>query len=308
MGKSLSAFWGSAWAVLEPPASTDHELPHQELTETGSTRQTSPVETPAPCMPGRRDCTSSWLKSYPKFSWFLSAKYYFQSCRAKEHFVESTETCFWNRRILQANVSTVQQHSATLCFASLGIPISGLSPAPERQWALPSATTGLSLLLNQLWVGLSSCSALQLLPASASSLWPFESYLGNPTFGKRLFKANSLHMINSSCRISKKPPSWLAKVTESQKLMAGTSNILQPCTKKWSKTKLACLEKIDVAEEKARSWVGTNWKTDRGAAVGESQELEKNGARPLAKATPDTEKQIYILTVSTARAPAGVTK
>lgn len=45
-----------------------------------------------------------------------------------------------------------------------------------------------------------------------------------------------------------------------------------------------------MAEEKARSWVGTNWQTDRGAAVDESQELERKRARPLATATPDTEK------------------
>lgn len=76
-------------------------------------------------------------------------------------------------------------------------------------------------------------------------------------------------MINSSCRPQKKPPSWLTKVTESQKFVADTSNTLQPSSKKNEvKQNWVCLEKIDVAEEKVRSWVGTNWKTDRGAAVG----------------------------------------
>lgn len=88
----------------------------------------------------------------------------------------------------------------------------GLRPVSQTHWALPPApcvTTGFSLLLKLLRDGLSSCSdpqlpSSQLLTASASSLWPFDGYLGNPKFSQSLFKANSIHMINSSCRPQKK--------------------------------------------------------------------------------------------------------
>lgn len=67
-----------------------------------------------------------------------------------------------------------------------------------------------SLTLKPFRDDLSSCNALQLpssqlVSAFASSLWPFDGYLGNPKFSKRLFKANSLHTINSSCRPQKTP-------------------------------------------------------------------------------------------------------
>lgn len=42
-------------------------------------------------------------------------------------------------------------------------------------------------------------------------------------------------MINSSCRPQKNPPSWLTKVTESQKFIANNSNTLQVSSKKKKK-------------------------------------------------------------------------
>lgn len=228
----LWVFWGPAWAALEPPATTEQKLPHQELTEAGSTRQTSPLDTLAPCMPGRRDWTSSWLETYAKFSWFSSAKYCFRSCRGKEHFVESTETCFWKGEYCK-QMSAWHNSTVPLCEFRYSEFLAWVQPLKHNGFSpVPCISTGLSLLLSLLSEGLSSCSALQLLPASASSLWPFGGYLGNPPFGKRLLKANGLHMINSSCRPQKTPPSWLTKVTESQKFMADTSNMLQPSSKR----------------------------------------------------------------------------
>lgn len=137
-----------------------------ELTETGSTRQTSPVETPA-CLGKGTVPAADWrlIQNYHGFFHPNSL------VRATENFVESTETCFWNRRILQVNVSTVP-----LCFASLGTPNFWPESSPSKTMGSPQCHVLLQVS-PYFWTHserlcppaeLSSCS--QLLPPASDLL------------------------------------------------------------------------------------------------------------------------------------------
>lgn len=190
------------------------------------------------------------------------------------------QTCFWNHRILQEKMSTVQWHAASLYIVSLEAPnfwleasLSNTLGSPQRH-VLPQVSPYFWNHSEMVCPSAVLCSALQLpsfqlLTASASSLWPFDGYLGNPKSSKRLFKANSLHMINSSCRPQKNPPSWLTKVTESQKFIANNSNTLQVSSKKKKEVKANPILSGEnrCSWRKARSWPDRNWITDGKAAL-----------------------------------------
>lgn len=114
VGKSLFVFWRSAWAALEPLATMDQELPHQELTEANFSFRDS-------CMPGRRDCTSSWLKIYPKFSWFLLVKYYSRLAVPRNILLKAQKLAFEIGEYCK-QMSAWCNSTVPLCFASLGTP------------------------------------------------------------------------------------------------------------------------------------------------------------------------------------------
>lgn len=154
------------------------------------------------------------------------------------------QICFWNNRILQANMSMVQWHAARLYIVSIDAPnfwleasLSNTSGSPQRH-VLPQVSPyfwNCSKMVCPL-----QCSPVPLFTAAHSfCLQPLTFWWlpGKSQIQLRDFLKQTVYIWLILPVDLKKPLSWLTKVTESQKFITNNSNTLQLSSKKWRKSK-----------------------------------------------------------------------